>query len=263
MDNRIRFCIAVTLFVIVATQTVAMSYATSTTSTNPKGIMIGVQYTVWGDAGGPSFSTLKTAGFTMVGTIAYSNFVSSDWSALKKWIQSAHNAGFTTFVILSGDGKTFSSAVSMSERVAAMSVDLIIIDEPISTYRVTKQQLQTAIQAILAVNKNERFIIDEYVTANIQEAYQWTASYPCVRVATDNYYTQSTITQGITLAAQYGKRASAWIAFAQDDMSVLTPCYSNLNNWLAFVKGKPVDVLFYYAGAAGGWQLNWSKVLAF
>jgi hypothetical protein len=254
------------LFVVVATQAVAMSYAATisvdSTPTNNKGILIGVQYTVWGDSGGPAFSTLKAAGFTMVGTVAFSNFLSSDWSQLKKWIQAAHDYGFTTFVII-GDPTTFSSAVDMSKRVAAMNVDVIILDEPISRYSVTKQQLQKAINDILAVNKNVHFIIDEYVTANIQEAYQWTTPYPCVRVATDDYYSQSTITLGISLASQEGKRAAAWIAFAQDNMAVLTPCYSNLNNWLGYVKGKPVDVFFYYAGAAGGWQLNWPKVLAF
>jgi len=249
--------------VVVVTQTLSSQTAPLTDYRNYKGIMLGAQYTAKAQSGGPSFRTLKAAGFIMVGTVAYPDFQSSDWSNLKNWIQAAHNYGFTTFVIITGDRKTFSSAVDMSKRVATMNVDMIIIDEPLSTYNVTEQQLQTAIHDILVVNINERFFIDEYAQSNIQKAYEWTASYPSVRIATDNYYNQSTIDQGISLASQYGKRAATWLEFAQDNMSELTPCYSNFGNWLAYVSGKPVDVLFYYAGAAGGWQTNWPKVLSF
>ena len=87
----------------------------------------------------------------MVGTIAYANFQNSEWAALANWIQIVHQARFTTFVLLFGDRKTFASAIDMAKRVAMMKADIIVIDEPISIYDVSEQQLQMALNQILAV----------------------------------------------------------------------------------------------------------------
>jgi hypothetical protein len=252
--------VTLVLFVIVITQgqTLVGTYAATM---NSKGVMYASDFTVDGEAGAPSFAALKAAHFSMVGTIAYSTFQASDWANLNAWIRSAKSAGFTTFVILNGDGKTFSSAICMAEKVAAMKVDIIILDEMIATYGISEQQLWAGINAIMKVNRAERFIMDEYIPADIQEAYEWTAPYPGIRVATDNYSTQSVIDLGISLASKYGKRAMAWIDFVQ--AGAATSCYTNLNAWLAYVRGKPVDVLFYYVNADGGWKTNWPTVVNF
>ena len=53
----------------------------------------------------------------------------------------------------------------------------------------------------------------------------------------------------------------AWIDFTAADAA--WPCFSNLKAWLAYVAGKPVDVLFYYVDAGGGWKTDWQTVANF
>ena len=228
---------------------------------NLKGLVIDPAFTVYHHSGGPRLETLARTGFTVIGTIAYSEFHDPEWTSLKVWVQSVHATGFVSLVDLTGDQHAFSTEVTMGVRLAAMQVDIISLDEPISMYNLTQPQLHSGMDSILRVNPKQQIMITEYRPDVIEDAYSWTTNYSTVRIATDEYYVKSVIDFGIREASKYGKSPVAWLIFEQGSQDF--DCYANLNQWAQYVKDKPVDVFFWYVDRAGTWQAEWHSVAMF
>jgi len=108
-----RKLICVTLALLLLAITLAQTFTgTYAAGGNLKGVMIDYRYAVEGQPGAPSFAALRAAHFSIVGTEAFSTFTVKEWASFASWVRSAQSNGFTTFVILSGDGIPFSSVIS-------------------------------------------------------------------------------------------------------------------------------------------------------
>ena len=206
----------------------------------------------------PSFADLVKAGFTLVGTQASRWFDTHDWDGIAPWIRAAHSAGLKVFVMIQAEPGT---AAGFLETAVSIGADVIELDELLARYNTNETQLRSLIEAGLGLNPNLSFIVTEYYSWAVMNAYSWTSNYPSVRVATDNYGDKTIIDLGIQQAEIYGKQALAWLIFAQDDQPF--NCLLYLDDWLAYVKQKDVDVLFYWIDPAGDWQTNWAKVQTF
>lgn len=228
---------------------------------NRKGLVIDPDFTVYGRSGSPSFGTLKRDEFSIVGTNAYYQFQRWDWTRLGAWTQAVHQTGFITLVNLQGDRHSFSTIIEMARQVAGMKVDIIALDEPLSIYHPSEQQLQSALNSILQVNPRQQILMNEWNSTLIRNAYAWTAKYPNVRIATDQYDDKSVIDLGISQASQYGKKSVVWLIFTRGSSNF--DCYLHLDQWLAYVRGKHADVLFWYVDSSGTWLSLWRKVAAF
>lgn len=223
--------------------------------------MIAPNYTLNGETGAPSFETLATANFTMLGTIAYYEFQEQDWLRLSSWVQSVNNAGFVSLVDFWGDRHNFSSEVGMAERLAKMGVGLLALDEPISIYNLTQAQLRSGIDAILQANPGQHFLINEYRAGVVENAYAWTTNYTMVRIATDQYDDKSVMDVGIAQASEHGKKPAFWLIFAQGSRNF--DCYVHLSEWLTYAGGKSADVFFWFLDSAGTWRNHWEAVASF
>ena len=214
----------------------------------------------------PTLPQLKQAGFTIVGIGVYSPndeyipFGDKEWNTLANWIKSAHQAGLKTFVHIQDDPRKYKVDQWIS-RAASMGVDVIHLDEMLARYNINAKQLQSLIQAGLKVKPNLLFIVTEYSAGRVSDAYTWTATYPAVRVATDNYDDKSVIDLGIQLAQKYGKKPLAWLIFSQGSTSFDTNVH--LDDWIAYVKQRNVNAMFWFIDHRGTWQTQWQKVLAF
>lgn len=224
-----------------------------------KAIVIHADFIVGGKSGAPSFSTLKSAGFTIVGTLIDpgKSYDSNDWKAFKTWIAAAKAAGFTTMLDFWGDAKT---ALAIAKNAAGTGANILALDELLSSSHLTKTQLLAVIKQALKVNPKVNFIMNEYDPVPVQNAYAWTTGYP-VRVATDDYYNLNFIDFNVKTSQQYGKKPGAWLIFARGSQNFT--CYNNLDTWLAYVKQRPVDAFFWFVDPAGTWQANWQKVASF
>jgi hypothetical protein len=226
-------------------------------STHAKALAIGAEFVVGGRSGAPSFSALNSAGFTVIGTIAYSKWGNREWNQAKTWVSSAKSAGFTTFINFWGDANT---SLKMVKRAAWTGVDIIALDELLGTRHLSQSQLLSVIELGLSINRNLTYIMNEYGSAEINNAYAWTVGYP-VRVATDNYSSMNVIDIGIQLAESYGRKPAAWLIFAKGSADF--PCYLNLDAWLLYLKQRPVDTFFWYVDGEGTWQAQWQMVVAY
>jgi hypothetical protein len=227
-----------------------------------KGLVIGAEYVVGVATGAPSFSELKSAGFDLIGTIAYSSWSPSyEWVKAQSWVQSAHAAGFTVLIDTlahSGD-----QLAGMTQNAAKIGADIVALDEPISAFStyVNQSILQSIIEAGRAVNPNLQFLINEYSPDYIREAYEWSAEYSFVRVATDNYNDKSVIDLGIQLSMQYHKETIVWLIFARGSQDF--DCYEHLDDWILYVEQGEVSAIFWWIDPMNTWQAQWSKVVAF
>jgi hypothetical protein len=224
--------------------------------------VIGAEYTIGGQSGAPSFSELKAAGFTLIGTIAYESWDWSwDWQLAKTWVQNAHAAGFRVLIDTITESNVNNVAV-MVQYAAQIGADVIALDEVLSIFpSMTQTQLQAAINAGRAVNPNLQCYINEWDPTYITRAYQWTSAYPYVRVAEDQYNDKSEIDYNIQLGAQYGKAPAAWLIFAKGVQDY--DCWLHLDQWLAYAKTKNIEPLFWWVDAAGTWKTEWSQVVAY
>jgi len=257
------------LVLIVTTHGYASACAASTGNLRPqrvyshseKGVLMDVHIVLDGALGGPSLSDLKQSRFTLVGTCVYSWFTVNNWNALAAWVAAVHREGLRTFVMLWSEAGT---AAAWTSRAASIGVDVVILDELINRYNVTKPQLQSIIQAGLSAKSSLLFIVTEYMRQNVVSAYEWTAEYRCVRVATDNYAHLEIADLGIQLASQYGKRPFAWLMFSSDSTRDLqNACYQNLDTWLTHMKQNEIDPLFYYVDSSGAWKTTWASTSNF
>jgi hypothetical protein len=213
---------------------------------------------VWGLSGAPSFTELKKAGFTHVGTIAYSEFGESEWSRMATWIRSVQKAGFVTFVNFWANA---TAAMEMAKSAAATGADMLALDELLGRYELNEQQLGLVIESALNVNPKLSFILNECVTVQITNAYAWTAKYASVRIATDSYNDKTQIDYGAQVASSYGKKSIAWLIFAKGSMDF--DCYNHLDQWLAYAKERPVDVFFWLVDKDKTWTAQWEQVAGF
>jgi len=255
------------LLILIATSNLAVlpAFAFRHDDIDPKrtqkAVMVDSAYVVGGLAGQPSFVALSLAGFQIVGTGADPAFQSRQWTILRNWIQEAHAAGLGVFINLSGDGHNLSTVIPLIQLAATERTDIIALDEILSTYNVTRQQLQLLINAGLKVNPKLEFFINEFTQQNIENAYAWTANYSAVRIATDNYDNKTIIDLGINLAAHYGKKPITWLIFAKGSRDF--NCYGHLASWLAYVKLRHLDVLFWAIDPNGTWRTQWALVSDF
>jgi hypothetical protein len=251
----------VLLTVLVALPNLSFVYAPTASqaigSAYVKALAIGAEFVVGDRSGGPTFSALKSAGFSAVGTIAYSKWTSKEWNLAKTWIGSAKDAGFVTFINFWGDVDT---SLKMVKLAAWAGVDVIALDELLGTRHFSQSQLLSVMEAGLRMNGNLSYIINEYGAADINNAYAWTVGYP-VQVATDNYSDKNVIDIGIQLAENYGRKPAAWLIFAKGSADF--PCYLNLDEWVSYAKQRSLDVFFWYVDGQGTWQEQWEKVATY
>jgi hypothetical protein len=220
-------------------------------------VHVALQYT---NLAAPALSELKQEGFTLLGTQVYLNWQS--WSGLAAWIKSVHAAGFRAFTLLGWEKTDVAGMTDLVRRSVSAGADVIVLDELITEYEFNQDQLLSIIDAGLKMKQQLQFIVDEYTTESITNAYKWTSYYRCVRVATDNYIDKTTIDLTIKLSAQYGaKRALAWLIFSQGSQSF--PCYNELDAWVAYTKQLGVDAAFWYVDESGTWQAKWQSVASF
>jgi hypothetical protein len=269
----------VLLSVLLGTQTLGQAYAATSVSTIvPKRRVSSVTYTqaekglmidtrvVLNQLPSPSFQELRQAGFTLVGVGVYSPndeyipFGNREWQTLAGWIKNVHQSGLRAFVHIQDDPTKY-EVDKWITRAASLGVDVIHLDELIVRYRINELQLKSLIDAGLKVKPDLLFIVTEYSAGFVADAYAWTASYPCVRVATDNYDDKSRIDLGIQLAQQYGKKPMAWLIFGQGTTDF--DCYSHLDEWITYVKQSNLDGLFWFVDHRGTWEAQWEKVAAF
>jgi len=249
----------VTLLIIgLSMPTLYSAYASMSVPGVEKGIVYSASYVVKGMGGAPTFSELKKAGFTFVGTIAYLDWKTKDWNQATKWIKSARDAGFVTFIDFWADANL---AVDMAKRAASTGADILAFDEFLTYYHMSQIQLQTIINASLSVNSKLQFILNEPASDQVRNAYEWTAKYPFVRIATDHYYDKTIIDLGIQLSRTYGKKPAAWLIFAGGSESF--DCSTHLDDWLTYVKQRQVDTLFWMVDKEGTWPAQWQKVAGF
>jgi len=252
------------LLLLVAVMAVALqSQPTRGTSVYQKTLMIAPQY-IFDETSGPppSFSTLQSAGFTTVGTIAYSTWTpSNEWARTQTWIKSVKAAGFKAAIDLCATNG--SQILGMTEEAATIGADVVFLDEIISQYPsyVTESVLQSIILAGRSINPNLQYYINEWTQTYLVDAYEWTVNYPYVRVAEDNYNTESIIDYNLNLASQYGKIPAAWLIFAQGTADF--NCYVYFTSWLAYAQTKQEDTLFWYVDPAQTYLTNFPRVLAF
>ena len=230
-----------------------------------KGLMISPEYLPGMLSGarssGPLFSELALARFNLVGTMVYGSDDPHRWELVTKWILAAHATGFRTFVNLYGDGKNVSTVAEFTRLAASTGTDIVALDEVISIFNMTQPQLEAVIETGLTVNPKLRFIVNEWSPDHIGEAYEWTAKYASVSVATDNYYDKTVIDLGIQLAVQYGKRPISWLIFVKGSQDF--DCSKNLDDWIAYVEMRQIGAMFWAIDTAGTWTSQWSKVVAF
>ncbi len=212
----------------------------------------------------PSLSDLKKKGFTLVGTQVKASWGSTEydsWPDVTAWIGSVHSAGLKAFGLVGIEGIDAATMATVVKKAVSSGVDVVVLDELIARYSFTQAQLQSIMDAGLSVKSTLQFIVVEYETAQMQQAYVWTANYPTAMIASDNYWDLTAIDYGANLAVQYGKTHLVWIIFSQGTSDF--PCYTNLESWLQYVKQKGLPALFWNVDEAGTWQANWSTVAAY
>jgi hypothetical protein len=226
-----------------------------------KGLAIAAEYALGLSRGAPSFLQLKIARFSLLGTIADWHWGSHEWNLVSKWIAAAHIAGFRVFIDLIGDERDSSTVMEMTLSAASSGADIIALDEPLARYKMSETSLQSVIEAGLSRNPALQFIINEYEINDIRNAYSWTANYTSVSIATDSYNNKTIIDVGIQLSLKYGKKPLAWLIFAKGSQDF--DCYTNLDNWIAYVKERHVEVLFWLIDLRGTWKTQWNKVFCY
>jgi hypothetical protein len=237
------------------------SVAAGSSTMCTKAIVFAPEYVTKNLAGAPSLSQLKSAGFTMAGVIAYQWFESYHWGKVSRWISLVHSAGLTTFVNVRGDKNNPAGLAAMAKLAGGTKADVVALDEPLSWSHMNLAQLQSTISTLASAYPTLRVLINEYSAPQIANAYAWTAKYPNVRVATDEYDNKRTIDYGMHLGQTYAKSPAAWIIFAKGSLNF--DSYVHLDSWLTYAKGKNVDVLFWYIDTSNTWRAQWQKVAAF
>jgi len=232
-----------------------------------KGILLGIDIVTRG-LPGPSFTDLKQANFTLVGTYVDKGSA-SEWSSIATWINAAKAAGFRTFVMAGPFPQpkvqdVVKTGIYATKKAAAIGADIVELDEFITCPTcngLTESQFQSIIEAGLAVNPNLKFVVTDWSSQALTTLFSWTSDYACVRVANDNYNNKGMIDLDVQLSSQNGKAPLTWIIFSKGSSDF--DCYLNLNDWIAYTKQANLDALFYYVDAAGTWQTQWSSVVTF
>jgi hypothetical protein len=219
---------------------------------------------------GPSFTDLRQASFTLVGTYPKSGSA-SEWNAISSWNKAAKAAGLRT-LLQAGPlpqptiEAALNVAIDSTRKAASIGVDVVELDEFLSatqswSTQFTQSQLLSIIRAGLQVNANLKFIFTEWSSEALNTAFLWTSGYQCVRVANDNYNNKGMIDLDVQLSNQYGRSPLTWLIFSQGSSNF--DCYLNLNDWITYVKQAHVDALFFWVDPAGTWQKQVASALAF
>ena len=207
----------------------------------------------------PSFEELRQAGFTLIGTGHGGLYSDSELNVtLRNWFKNVRSAGFRTFLQIQAD---YQNAHSYVLKAASLAVDVVELDELIDKLGFTEIQLLGIIDTGLTKNPNLQYIITEYTVNGITKAYEWTAKYPQVRVATDNYGDKSSIDLGIRLAQKFNKRPLVWLIFTPGSKDF--DCYNSLDTWLSYAKERKVDAIFFKIDKSGDWQIKWKSVVGY
>jgi hypothetical protein len=216
---------------------------------------------------GPSFSDLKRANFTLVGTYPKSGS-NSEWNTIAAWIKAAKAAGLRTFVQAGPYPQpTLAMAVKVgidsTKKAASIGADVVELDEFLSasSYAITNSQFISVVQAGLSVNPRLQFIATDWSQQALTTLFSWTSGYKCVRVANDNYNNKGMLDLDVQLSGQYGKVAVTWLIFAKGSSNF--DCYANLKDWITYVKQRNMDTLFFWVDPAGTWKTQWPTVAAF
>lgn len=256
-------CVGILLLAVIAGSLafseIPYTAAYASTVSVEKGLTISSSYVLGDVSGAPSFSQLKQAGFTLIGTVAYSRFTSSDWRQVAYWVKSAHSAGFTTFIDYWAEN--LKTATDMTKQAASTGTDLIALDELLSSYHFKQKELQSTIETGLKVNPKLSFILNEFAADQVRNAYAWTTRYASVRIATDNYYDKMIIDLGIKLGSTYGKKPAAWLIFCKGSQNF--DSYTHLTDWISYAKQRNIDTYFWGVDSAGTWTTQWQQVVAF
>jgi hypothetical protein len=275
---RIHLAIMLMLLVLVSTfyglaeanATLAVRRRTTPCSAytdHDKGILVGIDYVTGGGAG-PSFTDLKQASFTLVGTYVEKGSA-SEWSSIATWINSAKAAGLRTFVMAGPFPQptvqdVVKTGTYATKKAAAIGADIVELDEFITCPTcsgLTQSQFQSIIEAGLAVNPDLKFVVTDWSSAALTTLFSWTSDYACVRVANDNYNNKGMIDLDVQLSSQNGKTPLTWLIFSKGSSNF--DCYLHLNVWITYTKQANLDALFYYIDTAGTWQTQWSSVVTF
>jgi hypothetical protein len=278
-SSRLRLAIILTLLILVstfyetsaanATLTVRRHLTSCTAYTeHDKGIFVETDLLTGGLS--PSFTDLRQANFTLVGTYVKSGSA-SEWRTISTWITAAKAAGLRTLVQAGPlPQPTIQTAldvtIASTKKAASIGADVIELDEFLSatmswSEQFTQSQLQSIIEAGLAVNPKLQFIVTEWSSDPMKTAFSWMSSYQCVRVANDNYNNKGLIDLDVQLSSQYGKAPLTWLIFSKGSSNF--DCYLNLNDWITYTKQANVDALFYWIDPTGTWQTQWSTVTTF
>jgi hypothetical protein len=278
VSARIHLAIMLTLLILVSTfyglaeanATLTVRRRTTVCSAytdHDKGILVGIDY-VTGGLSGPSFTDLKQANFTLVGTYVDKGST-SEWNGIANWIKSAKAAGLRTFVMAGPFPQptvkdVVKTGIYATQKAAAIGADIVELDEFITCPTcsgLTQPQFQSVIEAGLAVNPNLKFVVTDWSSQALTTLFSWTSDYACVRVANDNYNNKGMIDLDVQLSGQNGKAPLTWLIFSKGSSNF--DCYLNLNDWITYTKQANVDALFYWVDPTGTWQTQWSTVTTF
>jgi hypothetical protein len=212
----------------------------------------------------PSFSDLKAANFTLVGTYPRVGD-SSEWNIISTWIKSAKAAGLRTLVQTYPQAtveSTVNVGIDYVNKAASIGADVIEIDELLGVFpSITKSQFLSIVQAGLSVNPHLQFIATEWTQGAMDTLLSWTTGYECVRVANDNYMNKGMVDVDIQLSAAYGRVPLTWLIFSASELDY--DCYLHLNDWITYVKQRNMDALFFQIDRPTSWQTQWPKVATF
>jgi hypothetical protein len=270
LKKEVRIGIILVMFFALSMQTTIVTYAalpirgSSATvwSQNEKSLLVDIR-TITRNVASPSLSSLKAAGFTLVGT--YIDTASSaEWTTIASFLKQVHIAGMRAFVCVMVGTPKPETSVQWVKKAASIGADVIELDELVGTLHYTKQQLLSVIDAGLKGNSKLQFIVTEfeYPDHALSNAFEWLSSYPSVRVANDDYTTMTYIDLEARLARQYGKVPATWFMFSPLGTSG-TDCYRNLDVWITYAKQRNVNALLYIIDPWSVWQTQWSKVNAY
>jgi hypothetical protein len=267
--------LAITLALLVVVSTFyesGLAYAASLPTSCPaytqheKAMLVDIGILVQG-LPGPSFSDLKRANFTLVGTYPQSGST-SEWNTIAAWIKAARAAGLRTFVQAGPYPQpTLSMAVQVgidsTKKAASIGADVVELDEFLtaSSYAITESQFLSVVQAGLSVNPRLQFIATDWSQQALTTLFSWTNGYKCVLVANDNYNNKGLVDLDVQLSSQYGKAAVTWLIFSKGSSNF--DCYLNLQAWMTYVKQRKMDALFFWVDPAGTWRAQWPSVAAY
>jgi len=268
-NKKIRIGIILAITFVLIVQTMMPAYAAklivlrrTAYTQHEKGLLIDIR-TLVRNAPAPSLPDVRAANFTLVGTYVDTGS-NTEWNTIAKFVKQVHAAGMRAFVMMGPPQLLdYQLAPQWVKKAATVGADVVELDELVGNLDFTKDQLLSVIDAGLAANRGLQFIVTEFEYPNhaLSNAFEWTASYPSVRVANDDYVTIDYIDLEVQLAQQYQKIPLTWLIFSKGSADY--ECYLHLTDWIAYTQQKNVDALFFFVDPWGDWQTQWPLAASF